>query len=97
MANGELSPTEAASLGQLLSGIGKAIELVEIEKRMAAIKSLAETSPEAVAIAKRLARKSPKGGRLSLRDISASLAFQGFLNERGKRYNHKSIASMLGR
>ena len=39
VAAGELAPSEAAALGQLLSGIGKAIELVEIEKRMAAIEA----------------------------------------------------------
>ena len=44
-------------------------------------KSLAETNPEAVALASRLARKRPKGGKLSLRAISAELAAQGFLNE----------------
>jgi DNA invertase Pin-like site-specific DNA recombinase len=58
-------------------------------------KSLAETSRDAVALAKRLARRKPKGGKLSLRAISASLAAQGFLNERRKPYNHKSVASML--
>jgi DNA invertase Pin-like site-specific DNA recombinase len=58
-------------------------------------KSHAETRPEAVALAKSLARKKPKGGRLSLRAISAELAAQGFLNERGLPFNHKSIAAML--
>jgi DNA invertase Pin-like site-specific DNA recombinase len=58
-------------------------------------KSLAETNPDAVALAKRLARKRPKGGRLSLRAVSAELAKQGFLNERGQPFNHKSVATML--
>jgi len=58
-------------------------------------KSLAETNPEAVALASRLARKRPKDGKLSLRAISAELAAQGFLNERGKPFNPKSIAAML--
>ena len=58
-------------------------------------KSLAETNPEAVALAKALARKRPKGGKMSLRAVSAELAKQGFLNERGMPFNHKSIASML--
>ena len=61
----------------------------------AARKSLVETNPEAVALAKRLARKKPKGRKLSLRAISAELAAQGFLNERGKPFNPKPIASML--
>jgi hypothetical protein len=58
-------------------------------------KNLAETNPEAVALAKRLARKKPKGGKLSLRAVSAAMAAQGFLNERGKPFNHKSVAVML--
>ena len=58
-------------------------------------KSHAELRPEVVALAKRLARKKPKGGKLSLRAIAAELAAQGFLNERGKAFNPKSIAAML--
>jgi hypothetical protein len=42
-----------------------------------------------------LARKKPKGGKLSLRAISAELASRGFLNERGRPFNPKSIAAML--
>jgi DNA invertase Pin-like site-specific DNA recombinase len=60
-------------------------------------KSHMEARPDLVALAKSLARKKPKGGRLSLRAISAELAAQGYLNERGKPFNHKSIAAMLGR
>jgi len=58
-------------------------------------KSLAEANPEAVALAKRLARKKPKGGKLSLRAVSVELAAQGYLNERGKPFNPKSVAVML--
>ena len=58
-------------------------------------KSLAETNPDAVALAKRLARKRPKGGKMSLRAVSAELAAQGHLNERGKPFNPKSVAVML--
>ena len=58
-------------------------------------KSHAELRPEVVALAKRLARKKPKGGKLSLRAIAAELAAQGFLNERGKAFNPKSVAAML--
>ena len=56
-----------------------------------------EKRPAVVALAKSLARKKPKGGRLSLRAISAELEAQGHLNERGNLFNPKSIASMLGR
>ncbi len=48
-----------------------------------------------VALAPRLARKKPKGGKLSLRAISAELAAQGVFNERGRAFNPKSVASML--
>jgi Protein of unknown function (DUF938) len=51
--------------------------------------------PEVVALAKWLARKKPKGGALSLRAISASLAEQGHLNQRGRPFNPKSVAVML--
>jgi hypothetical protein len=52
-------------------------------------------NPEAVALAKRLARKRPKGGKMSLRAVSAKMAAQGYLNERGKPFNPKSVAVML--
>src|SRR5271165_2895712 len=58
-------------------------------------KSLAETNPDIVALAKRLARRKPKGGKMSLRAVSAELAAQGHLNERGKPFNPKSVAVML--
>ena len=58
-------------------------------------KSLAETNPEAVALAKRLARRKPKGGKMSLRQISAALAAEGHLNEHGKPFAAKSVAVML--
>jgi hypothetical protein len=48
-----------------------------------------------VALAKSLARKRPKGGQLSLRAISAELAARGVLNERGRPFHPKSVASML--
>ena len=58
-------------------------------------KSHAEARPDVVKLAKALARKKPKGGKLSLRAISAELAAQGFLNERGRPFNPKSVAAML--
>ena len=58
-------------------------------------KTHAERRPEAVALAKALSRKRPKGGQMSLRAVSAELAARGFLNERGAPFNHKSIAAML--
>jgi hypothetical protein len=52
-------------------------------------------NPELAALAKRLRRHKPKGGRMSLRAISAELAAQGFLNENGRPFAAASIASML--
>lgn len=57
-------------------------------------KSLAETKPEAVALAKALHRKT-KAGRMTLRAIAAELATAGHRNENGAAYNPKSIAAML--
>jgi hypothetical protein len=53
------------------------------------------SGPRIVALTKALARKRPKGGTRSLRAISAELAAQGILNERGKPFNPKSIGAML--
>jgi hypothetical protein len=58
-------------------------------------KSHAERNPELVALAKRLHRQKPKGGRMSLRAISAELAAQGFLNENGRPFAAASVKSML--
>src|SRR5271155_3845222 len=58
-------------------------------------KSMSESRPEVVALAKALGRKKPKGGQMSLRAVSAEMAARGFLNERGVSFNHKSIATML--
>ena len=58
-------------------------------------KSHAERNPELVALAKRLHRQKPKGGRMSLRAISTELAVQGFLNENGRAFAAASVKSML--
>jgi hypothetical protein len=58
-------------------------------------KPLSETRPEVVTFARKLRRRKPKGGQLSLREVSMKLAAQGYLNERGKPYAAKSVASML--
>ena len=55
-------------------------------------------NPEAVALAKRLHRASPKTGeRMSLRRISAALQEAGHVNEYGRPFNPNSIKSMLER
>jgi DNA invertase Pin-like site-specific DNA recombinase len=67
----------------------------EREGRCEGRKPLSETTPEAVALARKLRRRRPKAGQLSLRDVSKELAASGFLNELGKPYAAKSVASML--
>ena len=48
-----------------------------------------------VALARKLRWRWPKGGQLSLRQVSKELSTRGFLNERDKPYAAKSVASML--
>jgi DNA invertase Pin-like site-specific DNA recombinase len=65
---------------------------VKVEGR----KTLAETNPDAVKLAKRLRRASPKTGeRMSLRRISQRLEEAGHANERGQPYSAKSIQAMI--
>jgi DNA invertase Pin-like site-specific DNA recombinase len=61
-------------------------------------KAHVELNPDAVALAKRLHRASPKTGeRMSLRRISAELKVAGYLNEHGREFNPNSIKSMVER
>jgi DNA invertase Pin-like site-specific DNA recombinase len=64
-------------------------------KKVEGRKSHAEARPDVVKLAKALARKKPKGGKLSLRAIAAEMAAQGVLNERGMPFNPKSISVLL--
>jgi DNA invertase Pin-like site-specific DNA recombinase len=57
-------------------------------------KSLAESRPEAVAMARDLHAKQP---RRSLRYIAAELATRGFRTPRGVPYSASAVSSMLGR
>jgi DNA invertase Pin-like site-specific DNA recombinase len=67
----------------------------EREGRCEGRKPLGETRPDVVSLARKLRRRGSKRGRLSLRDVSKVLASRGFLNERGRPYAAKSVASML--
>jgi DNA invertase Pin-like site-specific DNA recombinase len=58
-------------------------------------KSWAELNPALVQEAKRLRRRSPKGGQRSLRDVAAELAKLGFVNERGATFSPSSVHSIL--
>jgi len=67
-------------------------------RRIEGRKRNAEKVPEAVAMAKRLHRKNPKTGeRRSLRKIAAELEAAGHINERGRRYDARSILEMIKR
>ena len=82
---------------RLVSKLRHARERVRQEKgKCEGRKPHGELRPEAVALAKRLHRASPKTGRrMSLRKIAAALAEAGHLNERGQPFNPKSVGSML--
>jgi DNA invertase Pin-like site-specific DNA recombinase len=64
-------------------------------KKVEGRKSHVEKRPEIVALAKALARKKPKGGKLSLRAVATEMAARGVLNERGKPFNPKSVSVLL--
>lgn len=49
-----------------------------------------------IPLARKLRRKSPKGGRRSLRVIAAELAEAGFVSGTGKPYAATAVARMLG-
>ena len=82
---------------RLVSKLRHARERVRQEKgKCEGRKPHGELRPEAVALAKRLHRASPKTGkRMSLRKIAAALTEAGHLNERGQPFNPKSVRSML--
>jgi DNA invertase Pin-like site-specific DNA recombinase len=64
---------------------------VKVEGR----KALSETRPETIALARKLARSRPKGGKWSLREISAKLASEGHVTSYGTRYAPTAVKLML--
>jgi len=67
-------------------------------KRIEGRKSYAETHPEMVGEARRLARKSPKTGKgRSLLEVSAELAALGHVTAKGKPFSASQVARLLGR
>lgn len=64
---------------------------VKVEGR----KSIAEQKPKTVALARKLARSRPKGGKRSLREIAEALAEAGHLTKTGNRYAATAIKLML--
>ncbi|OAF18778.1 hypothetical protein [Bradyrhizobium neotropicale] len=64
---------------------------VKVEGR----KSIAEQKPETVEMARKLSRARPKGGKRSLREISAALAAAGHVTKPGNPYAATAIKLML--
>jgi DNA invertase Pin-like site-specific DNA recombinase len=89
---GAIAQFEKASIVAKLAAARKRKR--EREGRCEGRKPLSETT-EVVALARKLRRRRPKAGQLSLRDVSKELAARGFFNELGKPYTAKSVASML--
>ena len=52
-------------------------------------------TPEVVEMARKLARKRPKGGKLKLREISTELQNAGFVTSRGEPCAAAAVAKML--
>jgi hypothetical protein len=59
-------------------------------------KSLAELSPEAVALARKLRRYPANGHKRSLREIAVELESAVFVTRRGTRYSGAAVARMVG-
>jgi hypothetical protein len=64
---------------------------VKVEGR----KSIAEQKPETIEFARKLSRSRPKGGKRSLREISAELAAAGHTTASGTPYAATAIKLML--
>jgi hypothetical protein len=58
-------------------------------------RSVAETNPATVALAKKLAHYPVNGRRRSLRDVAAELETAGHLTGAGTRYGAAAIARMI--
>jgi DNA invertase Pin-like site-specific DNA recombinase len=58
-------------------------------------KNYLERNPDAVALAKKLARYPVNGHRRSLRSVAAELEMQGHLSSAGTRYSAKAVSRMV--
>ena len=59
-------------------------------------RSVHEMRPETVDMARKLSRGRPKGGKRSLREVSAALAAAGHVTGKGTPYTATAVAKMLG-
>jgi DNA invertase Pin-like site-specific DNA recombinase len=90
---GAIAEFEKTTLVAILAAASRRKRMTTGEK-VEGRKSHAEKRPEIVALAKALALKKPNGGKTSLRAVSAELAAQGYLNERGKSFSPKYAEDM---
>ena len=90
---GAISEFEKAMLVAKLKGARdrKRRTGVKVEGR----KSIAEESPDTIELARKLARARPKGGKRSLREISAALAAAGHTTKQGSAYAPTAVKLML--
>jgi DNA invertase Pin-like site-specific DNA recombinase len=91
---GAVAQFEKAALVAKLRGARERVR--RVRGKCEGRKAHAEMNPQAVALAKRLHRASPKTGeRMSLRRISAELAAAGYRNAYGRQFNPNSIKNMI--
>jgi hypothetical protein len=70
---------------------------VKVEGRKSNVEiDAAQHGGQMLALARKLRRKSPKGGRPSLRTVAAELAKAGFISRSGRPYAPTAIGRMLG-
>jgi DNA invertase Pin-like site-specific DNA recombinase len=78
----------------------KKLKVARDRKRATGVKvegrrSIAEKNPETIQLAIKLNRNLPKGGKLSLRQISAKLAENGHMTRHGNSYSATAVSKML--
>lgn len=94
---GAVSEFEKANLVAKLKGARDRASAANGGKRIEGRKGYAETKPELVKEAKRLARKNPKTGKArSLREIAAELADLGYKTASGKEFSAGQVQRLIG-
>ena len=93
---GAVSEFEKANLVAKLNGARDRLSATQ-GRRIEGRKGYAETSPELIREARRLARRSPKTGKArSLRAIAAELAKAGFTTAAAKAFSASQVQRLLG-
>jgi DNA invertase Pin-like site-specific DNA recombinase len=93
---GAVSEFEKANLVAKLRGARDRASAAQGGKRIEGRKGYVATNPELVALARRLARKSPRTGKArTLRDIAGSLAEAGYVTSTGKLFSAGQVQRLL--